>query len=237
MEFRRLFRRIHYFRVGLELGLNMPEMDSVPDFFATLARRLFSASVHLRSRRTSVRPPRVCDVSAAGRIAVLTALAEWHKGVAEPRRRVTSHPILRYICVGLGWRWITKYRNRRFEWCGAFAAYCWRSAGLKAGPRKHVLPSCVRLNGKGPRSEWHSWGPSRFVDGPALPGDIMLVGKGPDGSHIALVEFEDVRGIHTIEGNSTGRGIDGRRYEGVVRQVRSRAEVRRHIRIKQEDLK
>lgn len=61
-------------------------------------------------------------------------------------------------------------------------------------------------------------------------GDILLCGAVPGasrgaldcGTHVALVErWDPVAGVlHTVEGNATGLGPDGSRYQGVVKQTR-----------------
>ena len=169
------------------------------------------------------------------------AIAEWGKGIREPSGTVTSGPILSdYIAgpEGMQWTWERAYTNRKFQWCGAFVAYCW-GLSLDADIRKYIMPSCSRIQGNASGStpdRLRGWGPSREVPTDDIrPGDIMLVGKGK-GSHITLVFAVDGDTIHTIEGNSNGIGVNGERYEGVVRHERRRPEAKMVIRMRLEDL-
>jgi len=174
------------------------------------------------------------------------AIAEWSKRIEEPKGVVTSGPILDdYIRGPEGSRArLAKYENRsktpayRHQWCGAFVSFCW---GLSLDPdiRKYIMRSCSRIRGNytpATPARLRGWGPSRAVPASDIqPGDIMLVGKGK-GSHITLVFAVDGDVIHSIEGNSTGTGPDGSRYEGVVRHDRARSEAKYVIRLRLEDL-
>lgn len=111
-----------------------------------------------------------------------------------------------------------------FQYCGAFAAYAWGHAGLKADIRKSDMASTWRLfkwgglNGRTPND--------RVIDLPEAlePGDILVVGRGKkrQGAHICIVERVDEQAklIHTIEGNAKGIGPDGRVFEGFVKRTR-----------------
>jgi hypothetical protein len=67
--------------------------------------------------------------------------------------------------------------------------------------------------------------PSIVTDFGARPGDILLVGTSTGaayGVHVTLIERwdPDNKMFHTIEGNGTGIGPDGKRRQGVVKAQR-----------------
>lgn len=155
---------------------------------------------------------------------------------------------------GLGWgrcsAFTGPYRwDGDYEWCGAFAARCWsHSIGLAI--RKRYFPSTYRLNKYGQhkrafiesvptvapehRRKWLAIdGDADDIDdfGPRA-GDILIVNGKGYGQHITIVERWDPDLMHflTVEGNATGKGPKGERYQGVVRQVRPLAVCRRLIR-------
>jgi len=164
--------------------------------------------------------------------AVLAAAAaEWARDVREPPRPGGAARIDTYIRGPQGLTWgsvemgpgarpgIPYTRNRQFEWCGAFAAFCYGAAGLGRLHRLKRLASTYRLwvwaredNG------------ARWVDPEALqPGDIVVMGPAGDrdGAHVALcVTAPDGGTINTFEGNARGIGPTGASIEGVVKQVR-----------------
>jgi len=163
-----------------------------------------------------------------GELVVATALEEWGHNVHEPRG--TPNRIDRYIrgAFGLDWstadaiNWApdTPYtRDGMFQWCGAFAAHCWGTAGIKASIRKKKLASTARLR---------SWGrgTERMVTVPddLRPGDIVVVSRGKkrQGEHICIVEHVNhaAKLVHTIEGNAKGLGPDGTVFEGVIKRTR-----------------
>lgn len=164
--------------------------------------------------------------------AVLAAAAaEWARDVREPPHPGGAARIDTYIRgpQGLGWGsvevgpgarpGIPYTRNRQFEWCGAFAAFCYGAAGLKRIHRLKRLASTYRL--------W-VWSAednaARHVDPEDLqPGDIVVMGPAGDrdGAHIAICATAPDGGtITTVEGNAYGAGPTVARIEGVVRQVR-----------------
>jgi hypothetical protein len=163
-----------------------------------------------------------------GAVVLAVAQAEWERCVREPRGDVNR--VDEYIRgeFGLGWgtadaiNWKanTPYtRNGMFQWCGAFAAFCWGHSGLLAAIRSKKLASTVRL---------YNWcqGTDRTVSVPGdlRPGDIVIVtrGKKKQGEHICIVERVDLDAklVHTIEGNARGRGPDGEVFEGVIKRTR-----------------
>lgn len=157
-------------------------------------------------------------------IVIAAALEEWKRHVEEPPGKGWGR-IVDYIHEGLGWRRQFKskaYRNRSFEWCGAFAAHCYRIAGLSLKVRKSRLASCYRLwkwSGKtkpnARRIEPHSIEPGDIVVvGPEITGGRTRWGK-----HICIAYKPSADGWQTIEGNAHGSLASG--YgEGVVRQER-----------------
>jgi hypothetical protein len=169
---------------------------------------------------------------------VETALEEWSRHVEEPPDKGWER-IDEYIRgnLGLVWRWLKrKYRrNGQFEWCGAFAAFCYGVAGLRPRLRRKHLASCYRL--------WKWSGGStpnhrRLKLQDIEAGDIVVVGPRPAprtaskklkkrrprwGKHI-VIAAESYRShghqLKTIEGNAHGKLPDGRHEEGVVRRSR-----------------
>ena len=163
-------------------------------------------------------------------VVLVAARAEMRRGVAEPGTdgMPNGAPIIdSYIRGPQGLAWTTcdvktwkpgvpYTRNGQFAWCGAFAAFCWGEAGLKADLRQKHLAGTGRL---------YRWahGTARWVKPRDLrPGDIAVVGPegSGDGEHITIVREVRANVIETYEGNAHGLGIDGKRYEGVVVQVR-----------------
>lgn len=160
--------------------------------------------------------------------AVQTAVDEWRRGVMEPPgshwERIDS-----YIRgpLGLGWssadanhldKPIAYKRNRQFAWCGAFCAWCWGHAGLKASIRRKDLASLYRLYR-------FAHGTERYIEPEAVKiGDVVSMGEvdGPKhGQHMALAVRNYQNGtVVCIEGNAYGEDPHGDRYEGVVQNVR-----------------
>lgn len=166
------------------------------------------------------------------------AEAEWRSGVAEPGTPGMPNGVTiidRYIrgALGLGWstcdivNWkpgVPYTRNGQFAWCGAFAAFCYGSAGLKAELRSKHFSGTPRL---------YKWakGTPRFIAaaGDMHRGDIVVVGPGGDidGAHITVYRGScrtdavgRVVSFDTFEGNAHGVGPTGLRYEGVVANTR-----------------
>lgn len=148
------------------------------------------------------------------------AREEHAKTVAEPPGKNWER-ITAYIHEGLGWSWVDTYKkNRSFEWCGAFAAFCFVSLVSPAIRKKHFA-SCYRL--------WRwSRKTARYIKpDDILPGDVVIVGPAAGvllwrrwGRHIALCVERHSDAILTIEGNATGILGSGTKGEGVVKQRR-----------------
>jgi hypothetical protein len=129
----------------------------------------------------------------------------------------------KYIDEGLGKAWSKPlYTNsngastKKFFWCGAFAAYCYKDF-IKDSIRNKIFPSTYRM--------WEQWKDSKRNIKPenARPGDIVVVG-GPKskvwGTHIVIVKEVTDEGIQTLEGNGIGMAACGKRKEGVVTRLR-----------------
>lgn len=181
----------------------------------------------------------------AGATAIDVAFSHWLTDIYDPKSTDVTPDALRckglitqYIQKGIGWTWEPPYRgDGTFEWCGAFAAECWR--GVKPELRKLYFASTYRLDryaryqsafgekneGTGRKileldeSTKVSYFLSRWT---VEKGDILLIGSKGYGQHICLVEsFDRGAGVfHTIEGNGTGDGPQGERQQGVVRGMR-----------------
>jgi hypothetical protein len=190
----------------------------------------------------------------AGMIAVLEAKRCWLRNIIDlpPKGATEYEPSRAQIDKlirtpdGIDWDWEPPYVGQ-FEWCGAFAAFAWRAAGIKVATRRAFFSSTYRLD------RWARYwafettpnpkpahGPYRQIieldstSGPVdarfddddLPraGDILLVGgvSTAYGKHVTLVESYDMTtGVFTtIEGNGTGAGPSGGTRHGVVRRQR-----------------
>ena len=160
--------------------------------------------------------------SSFGEQALEVALEEWRKDIVEPQELVSEHPILDYINQGLGWTKYGKtYKNKRFAWCGAFAAWSWRGI-VSEDTRFYHWASTYRLQ------EW-ARGSARVIKSleAARKGDLIVVGKGKAwGDHITLFERCDEGGYWSVEGNAWGETPSGGpRREGVIRRWRSSDEI------------
>jgi hypothetical protein len=190
----------------------------------------------------------------AGMVAVCEAKRAWMRNIVdlplpgsdeyEPCRAQIEHMIR--SDDGIAWDWESPYAQH-FEWCGAFAGYAWRAAGMKLGLRKTFFSSTYRLDrwaryqafdnhqnprpGQGPLRRVIDLGErsgpldAHFADGdPPRPGDILLVGgvNTAYGKHVTLIEsYDSMTGVFTtLEGNATGRGPSGGTRHGVIRGAR-----------------
>jgi hypothetical protein len=187
-------------------------------------------------------------LAEAGRRAIAEAARYWALDVIDPARNdhspraVHSRAAINEIVHAGGWTWIDYRGDGDVEWCGLFAAACWRAAGLDPKWCASYWASTYRLDlwaryrdfpcrVANPRP---ATGPWRMLaeldaDSTTLPwaprtGDILAIGDGSprSGDHICLVESFDAdrRVFHTIEGNGIGLGPDGKRRQGVVRATR-----------------
>lgn len=220
------------------------------------------------------------DLVARGKLALSQAVALWNRRIVDPPRSTWREPVydvsreaidqmIRSAESGLGWSrcsaLVKAYRHDGdYEWCGAFAARCWRTAGLNADLANLYWSSTYRLSryGQGKiafgtprelslRSRFPSASraclfirPETTLEdvarfGPRA-GDVLLIDsvgvKEPYGHHVTMVDAYDGVICHTIEGNATGRGCDGTTYQGVVRRERPMKEWRVFIRPAMSDL-
>lgn len=206
------------------------------------------------------------SLEQAGREALARGITVWGEGIMEPGgRKQSADPayadgrqfiddIIRGP-EGLGWSrcsaFVREFRwDGDFEWCGAFAAYCWAPfIGLDI--RKRYFPSTYRLDRYGrhkrafaeavpvvpveQRRKWLDMSTATVADieafGPRA-GDILVVNGTGYGQHITIVERWNraLGSFSTVEGNATGNGPQGQRYQGVVIQTRPHSVCRRLIR-------
>lgn len=198
-------------------------------------------------------------LASAGRKAIERALAMWQSDVYDPRPddfsmegTLCKNIIDKLIrsTNALAWTWENIYAgDGDFEWCGAFAAYCW-GPEVKQSIRQTYFSSTLRLDRYASYRSFNGE-PNAYTAGErrlyaaldensapadvawARPGDILIIGPAqPDpahplgwksyGQHICLVEsFDGDLGVfHTLEGNSNGLGPHGEKQQGVVKGVR-----------------
>lgn len=182
------------------------------------------AMKELDGDRTIERPTEYASAEA-GQEALERGLEQWREEIIEPRGEVTDGPILeRYIQEGARWTWQKSYQNRKFAWCGAFAAWCWISVLPKL--RQKSFPSTYRLR------EWAK-GTPREIKGleNARAGDIMVIATSTGkrwGDHITIIDRveDDLSGAWTVEGNAYGETPTENRAEGVVRCFRPTAKIK-----------
>lgn len=189
------------------------------------------------------------DLAEAGKHAIRDATERWKSDVFDPQasdhsaKANDSRSKIEDILRASEWAWKIPYTgDGHVEWCGLFAAACWRAAGLDPKWLATYFASTYRLDlwaryqtfnaaheNKRPLN-----GPWRLIanldaSSNVLPfepqaGDILMIGDGNPaaGDHICLVEkWDESRKVFaTIEGNGVGIGPDGKRRQGVVRGVR-----------------
>ena len=193
--------------------------------------------------------------------AIDAATELWQDAYYDPRKdddginaRRSKLIITQFIQVGLGWTWEPRYQgDGSFEWCGAFAAYCWLN--LKRDLRKTYFASTYRLdryaryqsvNGEKNRGSGRLLAElnehSTTLPWTPRAGDILTIGPVGSGfgKHICLVESYANGVFHTIEGNGTGLAPNGKHWQGVVRGERRLGgdgwHARRMIRPSSEDI-
>jgi hypothetical protein len=196
-------------------------------------------------------------LEAAGEDAVKRALAMWQTDIYDPRKDDKSEladmskaAIDAFIRgpKALNWTWEQPYAgDGAFQWCGAFAAYCW--PGVKQSLRQLYFSSTLRLDRYASYQSYNggtNTGKGRLyvkldenstvddVKDIWRPGDILIIGperpKTPHvpaswhdyGNHICIVEaFDEKHGeFWTVEGNGNGVGPHGEKQQGVVKAKR-----------------
>lgn len=123
-----------------------------------------------------------------------------------------------------------------YQWCGAFAAYCWQDVHPEI--RKHLWPSVYRLllyaNYGIDKNLWPAEMAARFprTEPPRVlidvrlisdrklirPGDVCLVGSG-EPHHIAIATIVADGFLHTISGNGLGLLASNMRGRGVAKNL------------------
>ena len=172
---------------------------------------------------------------APGGRALDVAMAEWGAVVREPTANAPNDAIRIDAYIrdhqGLGKSTAAlkptdsrEYtRNGQFQWCGAFAAFCWGAQGLDAKVRGLRFPSTYKL---GSTEAKHGPPLPRVALDDLQPGDVLVVGRGPAaggkvwGDHITLVMHVLDGLAYTVEGNARGKLGDGTVGEGVVCRTR-----------------
>jgi hypothetical protein len=190
-------------------------------------------------------------LAAAGQAAIVEAERYFDMDVVDPPATDKSaradrwRSIITTIITLAGWAFALPYLGNRkgaTQWCGMFAAACWRAAGIDPSMLATFWASTARLhawghgkpfNGKpNPKPKRGRRLAGKIVPGKPLPfepraGDILVVGDGDPaaGDHICLIVSYDAerRVFVTIEGNGGGLGPDGKRREGIVRGERALA--------------
>lgn len=214
--------------------------------------RLFRAAPAAASRFAEMDATDADDemLAAAGRAAIQEATRLFELDVVDPKATENSarasycRRVIEDILRAAGWGWATPYRGNEkgaVQWCGLFAAACWRTAGIDPKWLATFWASTIRLQAwvnykpfQGKPNQLPKTGTRRLATKitrktkalPFMPrpGDILVVGDGHPsaGDHITLVERYNAerRVFFTIEGNGGGLGPDGKRREGIVRAER-----------------
>lgn len=164
--------------------------------------------------------------STRGTRAVAAALAEWKSGVREPPQGDPER--IREYLRACGFGHADDYHaDGDAEWCGAFAAFCLIASGVRPELLRQKSPP--EAGGAGSTYRLHSLcvldERRRIVSPDDLHmGDVVCVGrKGRTryGEHIVVACDPPKNGtFETLEGNASGSGPNGNRYEGVVRRSR-----------------
>jgi hypothetical protein len=190
----------------------------------------------------------VTALARAGALAAAEALRLWNLDIYDPSTRDTSpradmsRAVIDRILRDAGWGFATPYLgNGPPQWCGLFAAACWRVAGLDPKWLATYWASTYRLgcwvryerfdqkhpNPKPADRTDMRLGVKLYEHSQALPfeprpGDVVIVGDGePEaGDHITIALSYDpvTRTFDTISGNGGGDGPRGNRREGISRR-------------------
>lgn len=205
------------------------------------------------------------ELAEAGRNAVLEGIRLWHQDVGDPAPRFLTKPapdatpklitlhgraarwreVIDHIHVQAGWGADTPYKGNHApgsrEWCGFFAATCWRAAGIDPRWLAAFWAGTLRLQSWVNYRDWNEHkNPlpaagvqrrlvaklGREATVASLPftpreGDIAIIGDDagrPEGRHITLVTGIDhaLGHVLTVEGNGWGRPPVGADREGIV---------------------
>jgi hypothetical protein len=197
------------------------------------------------------------SVQNAAVIAVSRATAAWKRWVSlSPSERRAERD--RFVLEGCLATWRPGY-----EWCGAFAAWCWSAVHPRL--RRSLFASTYRVYLLGsyrsdsnlwpsglvkadgallPVREWHGQRPRLHVIGDAVPGarvepgDVIVTGSGKYGKHIQLAAEESRPGerVRCISGNGSGETALGERGRGVVVDDAPRDRIAQVVRLSPCDL-
>ena len=186
-------------------------------------------------------------LTRAGELAVIEAERLWSLDVYDPPRADKSaranscRAVIEGIIRGAGWGFTCPYLgNGPPQWCGMFAAACWRAGGIDPSwfatywastyrlrcwaryerfDQRHPNPMPATSTDLRMFGELHPGKPLPFDP---RPGDVVIVGDGePDaGDHVTVcVRYDAARRVfETISGNGGGAGPRGDRREGISRR-------------------
>ncbi len=186
----------------------------------------------------------VSDLEAAGKRAAAEAERLWALDVYDPRVADETEngkrckAIIGDIITHAGWNWSLPdgnyLGNGPPQWCGLFAASCWRKAGIDPQWLATFWASTLRMAKWFRYEDWEGKGAgsrggrmimrgtdTTFPDGTApRAGDIVIVGDGTPtaGDHITLLVKYAPSVFTTISGNGGGVGPTGKPREGISRQ-------------------
>lgn len=185
---------------------------------------------------------------SAGELAALEAERQWALDIFDPSKSDKSPRARECAChiEGIieraGWGFATPYvGNGTPQWCGMFAADCWRAAGLDPASFATYWASTYRLglwaryqkfDAKHPNPPPVADEPRRLIAAVAhgfapkfapRRGDVIIVGDGePDaGDHVTICVGWNAEKMtaDTISGNGGGVGPFGNKREGISRRT------------------
>jgi len=150
----------------------------------------------------------------------IVQIAKSQFGVREANINNTGADIVKYQKA----TWLTP---SDWPWCAAFCAWVLREAV------KQTKRSDVKLCPDASAYGWEKWGKKHNwlllpETEPCLPGDFVTF----DFSHIGIVTQDMQQAVHTIEGNTNGKGErDSDSGDGVWAKSRPRSLVKTFIRL------
>jgi hypothetical protein len=180
----------------------------------------------------------------AGELAAQTAEKLFALNVYDPpandqsARAIASRSVIDHVLTQAGWGFATPYHGPEPQWCGLFAATCWRAAGLNPKWLATYWASTYRLALWAQYRNFDAKHPNpapppsdgvrlyvdlqRATDIEPRAGDVVIVGDGNPavGDHITVCCGFDAKtgAVSTVSGNGVGLGPDGKRREGIVRR-------------------
>lgn len=186
-------------------------------------------------------------VKAAGELAAQEAERLWALDVFDPKPTDYSveadrcREIIGEIIRAAGWGWTLPYRGPEPQWCGLFAAACWKEAGHDPTLFASLWASTYRLQLYARYERFSAKSPANPPPAPQQPrrlitavghgfaprftprrGDIVIVGDGDPttGDHVTICVGWDAEKMiaDTISGNGGGVGPRGNRREGISRR-------------------